>query len=44
MLAAAERDDAGVRTAVKELRALPVRLSPEALTAIRYWGGEATNE
>ena len=44
MLATAERDDAGVRTAVKELRALPVRLSPEALTAIRYWGGEATNE
>ena len=44
MLAAAERDDAGVRTAVKELRALPVRLSPEALTTIRYWGGEATNE
>lgn len=44
MLAAAERDDAGVRTAVKELRALPVRLSPEALTAIRYWGGEVTNE
>lgn len=44
MLAAAERDDAGVRTAVKELRALPVRLSPEALTAIRYWGGEATDE
>ena len=44
MLAVAERDDAGVRTAVKELRALPVRLSPEALTAIRYWGGEARNE
>lgn len=44
MLATAERDDAGVRTAVKELRALSVRLSPEALTAIRYWGGEATNE
>lgn len=44
MLAVAERDDAGVRTAVKELRALPVRLSPEALTAIRYWGGKARNE
>lgn len=44
VLAAAEHDDAGVRTAIKELRALPVRLSPEALTAIRYWGGDATNE
>lgn len=44
MLAAAERDDTGVRTAVQELKTLPVRLSPAALTAIRYWGGEERNE
>ena len=42
VLAAARHDAAGVKQAVAELRALPMRLSPRALTAIRYWGGDAS--
>ena len=41
VLAAARHDAAGMRAAIAELRALPVRLSPRALKAIRYWGGDA---
>ena len=43
VLATAQRDVTGVKQALAALRALPVRLSPRALTAIRYWG-EAAHE
>ena len=42
VLAASRHDAKGVQSAVAALRALPVRLSPRAITAIRYWGGEAS--
>ena len=41
VIAAARHDAAGVQAALAELRVLPVRLSPRALQAIRYWGGAA---
>ena len=41
VIAAARHDAVGVQAALTELRALPVRLSPRALRAIRYWGGAA---
>lgn len=40
-LAVARRDRSGVDLAIHDLKALPIKLSPEALTAIRYWGGAA---
>lgn len=40
VLAVARHDAAGIRQAVEEIKALPVRLSPVALNAIRFWGGE----
>lgn len=40
-LAIARRDREGTLSAIRRLKAFPGRLSPESLTAIRYWGGAA---
>jgi hypothetical protein len=43
-LAQAKHDIAGVQAAIDALKQLPVRLSNEAIQAIRYWDGGAAHE